>query len=149
MRWACLVTGAFALLVGVSACSSLSKCEGGCDESLGGRRWVDGTGAGAGAVGGAGGAASSRVIRPLAARSDHEPCTFDIGALPSNDGRFSYDAIEIFADGESVARDPEHSYGWDFADPSRMSIALYGAVCRSVETGEVQLVSIAFRYLDG
>src|SRR5262245_34648539 len=133
MRWALLFTGAFALMAGVSTCSTQSQCDVGCDESAAGRGWADGpsAGAGGGAAGGAGGRESDiyeppcgATARPLTPGSKDEVCTFDLGPLPANDGRYSYEAIGIFADGVPILRDREHSYGWDYADAAQMSIAL-------------------------
>jgi hypothetical protein len=76
-------------------------------------------------------------------------CRFGLGALPSgNDGRTSYDKINVFADGAKQDRDTTHQGGWDYADQSHMSIVLAGQLCQDVMDGKVQVVSVAFTCIE-
>jgi hypothetical protein len=75
-------------------------------------------------------------------------CRFPLGKLPSNDGRTSYDAITVFADGTPVPRDATHTDGWDYADTSHTSIQLTGSICERVMNGEIQQVTVAFMCIE-
>jgi hypothetical protein len=76
-------------------------------------------------------------------------CRFGLGALPTgNDGRTSYDKINVFADGTRVDRDTSHAGGWDYADQSHMSIVLGGQLCQDVMDGKVSVVSVAFTCIE-
>jgi hypothetical protein len=76
-------------------------------------------------------------------------CRFGLGALPTgNDGRTSYDKINVFADGTRKERDTTHADGWDYADQSHMSIVLSGQLCKDVMDGKVSVVSVAFTCIE-
>jgi hypothetical protein len=75
-------------------------------------------------------------------------CRFALGPLPSNDGRTSYDAITIFADGVPQDRDGTHADGWDYADASHSSIQLAGSLCQRVMDGQVQAITVAYMCIE-
>ena len=75
-------------------------------------------------------------------------CRFGLGALPSDDGRTSYDAITIFADGAAQNRDTTHANGWDYADASHGSIQLSGQLCQDVMNGVVMNITVAYTCIE-
>jgi len=76
-----------------------------------------------------------------------QSCTFSLGALPTSDGRTSYDAISLFADGTYLPRDTSHSEGWDYADATHQTIVLFGATCAGVQSHAIQTVTVNFNCL--
>ncbi len=75
-------------------------------------------------------------------------CRFGLGALPSDDGRTSYDAITIFADGNPQPRDTTHANGWDYADASHGSIQLTGQLCQDVMNGVIMNITVAYTCIE-
>jgi hypothetical protein len=135
------------MTIGLLGCSSVGNdC---FDDCAAGGSAGAASGAGGQGTGGAGGRPlddgnfCGTLSRPLVSEED-PPCTFDIGPLPSDDGRTSYDTITISADGERLVRDPNHESGWDYVDASKMSIAVYGPACQDLASGAIEELSVSF-----
>jgi hypothetical protein len=66
-------------------------------------------------------------------------CTLGIGEPPPGASR---DDIAVRGDGTTIARD--RSNGWDYADTTHTSIALFGAACAALRTAAIQRITIVF-----
>jgi len=144
------------MMVGLLGCSSVGNdCLDCAAGGNGGAAGAAGSGA-AGAAGSAAGGAAGHdydgnfcgtLTRPLVEGVPYS-CTFDLGPLPTTDGRTDYGRITIFIDGTALPRDPDHDAGWDYVDTSRTSITLYGWVCSALQSGDIQQVTVAFMCID-
>jgi hypothetical protein len=71
-------------------------------------------------------------------------CTFQIGPPPTSDGTTDLGMINVFGDGNEIARDMTHTNGYDYTDASKMSIQVYGPLCDQIMSGAIQDVSVTF-----
>jgi hypothetical protein len=65
-------------------------------------------------------------------------CTFTLDSTPPDPSK-----IYVFFDNAKVARDTNHSAGWDY-DPKTNQITFYGADCDKLKTNQVTDVDVVF-----
>jgi hypothetical protein len=70
-------------------------------------------------------------------------CTLATPSRPSDPG-----AIEVQIDGVTIPRDPTHTNGWDWNDPSFGQIALFGAACDGLANPTASAVALVHSCVD-
>jgi hypothetical protein len=58
-------------------------------------------------------------------------CAFALDGIPPD-----LDELHVYADGQSVTRDPSQQGGWDY-DPETNQVRIYGAICDALRAGDV------------
>ena len=62
-------------------------------------------------------------------------CTFELSAVPD------VESLDVYADAESLIRDPDHENGWDY-DPDTNTISVFGPVCDGLRLGDIEDLTI-------